>query len=231
MSQYNILVVDDEKELRKLIVRYLKVENMEAVEACCGQEALKKINNKRIDLVILDIMMPDMDGFEVMTEIREQGYVMPVIFLTARKEDNDKVLGLGLGADDYVTKPFSPSELLARIKAQLRRFELHQAREKSHKIKLGPFVLNLNKYKLRKDNTAIDLSAREFQLLKFFMKNPGQVFTKNQLYEHVWNNKIVDENSVMVYIRHLRKKIEDDPSNPNYIKTIWGIGYQFSVEE
>jgi DNA-binding response OmpR family regulator len=230
MLKENILVVDDDSEIRELIVKYLKKENMIIKEACDGYEAIEFIKNGKFDLMILDIMMDGLDGFEVLRQIRTDNVYLPVIILSAREEDFDKVLGLGLGADDYVTKPFSPNELIARVKSQIRRQKLIQGnvKEDLRTINSGVFSIDLNSYKITKNNLAIELSAKEFNLLKFFIENPDRVFTKQQIYENVWKDGYFDENTVTVYIRHLREKIEDNSNKPEYITTVWGIGYKFN---
>jgi DNA-binding response OmpR family regulator len=232
MSEGKILVVDDEEEIRELISKYLQKENMEISQAENGEIALQLIKKNEFDLVILDIMMEGIDGFEVLKRIRTNNQFLHVIILSAREEDYDKVLGLGLGADDYMTKPFSPSELIARVRSQLRRNKMAKDKFSSTAdiIKSGTFTINLKSYKATKKNKELELSAREFKLLKFFIENPDRVFTKQQIYNNVWEDGYFDENTLMVYISHLRDKIEDNPNKPAFIKTVWGIGYKFSIE-
>jgi len=233
MSKEKILVVDDDQEIRELIVKYLSKEDMIINQANNGYKALQLINDNEYDLVILDIMMDGIDGFEVLKQIRTQNQYLHVMILSAREEDYDKVLGLGLGADDYVTKPFSPNELMARIKSQLRRHKIMKNNKniKTDIIKSGVFKINLKSYKVTKNDKEIDLSARELKLLKFFIDNPDRVFTKKQIYENVWDDNYFDDNTLMVYIRHLREKIEDNPNSPNYIVTVWGIGYKYRLKD
>ena len=226
----SILIVDDEKEIRELIVTYLKREGMCISQADCGQKALKMLESHKFSLIVLDIMMADMDGFEVLREIRKSKPYLPVVMLSARQEDYDKILGFGLGADDYVTKPFSPAELTARIKAHIKRNNVfREPAEAIEKINRGNLSINLKSYTFTKNDVAIELSAIEFKLLRFFMENPGRVFTKAQIYNNVWEGNFEDDNSVMVYISHIRDKIEDNPKEPHFIQTIRGIGYKFVI--
>jgi DNA-binding response OmpR family regulator len=232
MLKESVLVVDDDPEIRELIVKYLRKENMIVRESPDGYDALEQIRNVKFDLVILDLMMDGIDGFEVLKKIRTENVYLPVIILSAREEDYDKVMGLGLGADDYVTKPFSPNELIARVKTQLRRQKvmLGTAREET-RINAGIFSIDLDTYTITKNGKRLELSAKEFNLLKFFVENAGRVFTKKQIYENVWNDTYFDENTVTVYMRHLREKIEDNPNKPEYLLTVWGIGYKFLIKE
>lgn len=230
MARTKILVVDDEEELRELVAKYLGREGMEVIQAHCGRKALECIAASEFDLVVLDIMMKDLDGFEVLRRIRKIKPYLPVLFLSARQEDYDKVLGFGLGADDYVTKPFSPAELTARIKAHIRRNSALKQQVVQDELYCGQLKLNLNTYAVTKGEHALELSATELKMLKFFMENPNRVFTKVQIYRNVWGEDFYDDNSVMVYISHLREKIEDNPKNPQLIKTIRGIGYQLVKE-
>ena len=230
MGRENVLVVDDEAELRELVSKYLRREGMQVVQADCGKKALEHIEKENFDLVVLDIMMEDLDGFEVLKEIRKISPYLPVLFLSARQEDYDKVLGFGLGADDYVTKPFSPAELTARIKAHIRRNNVLKQKETYDDLYCKDLRMNLNTYTVTKGKKNLELSATEFKMLRFFMENPNRVFTKVQIYTNVWEEVFYDDNSVMVYISHLREKIEDNPKEPQIIKTIRGIGYQIVKE-
>lgn len=228
MQGEKVLVVDDEEEIRELITKYLIRGGMQVTQADCGRKALNMIAGNEFNLIILDIMMNDMDGFEVLKEIRKDKPHLPVILLSARQEDYDKILGFGLGADDYVTKPFSPAELTARIKAHVKRNSVFRESEViPEKIMRGDLCINLKSYSFTKKNQPIELSAKEFKLLKFFMENPSRVFTKAQIYKNVWEDYFDDDNSVMVYISHVRDKIEDNPREPKYIQTVRGIGYKF----
>lgn len=230
MPGEKILVVDDEKEIRELIVKYLKREGMQVSQAECGQRAIKMIEIDKFDLIVLDIMMNDLDGFDVLQEIRKNRPLLPVVFLSARQDDYDKILGFGLGADDYVTKPFSPAELTARIKSHIKRsIAYREPSEVIDNIIRGDLCINLKSYSLTKCGIPIELSAIEFKLMRFFMENTGRVFTKTQIYNNVWEEHFSDDNSVMVYISHLRDKIEDNPKEPRFIQTVRGIGYKFVV--
>jgi DNA-binding response OmpR family regulator len=231
MPKEKILVVDDEAEIRDLITKYLEKENMTIAHADSGEKALNLFENNDYDLIILDIMMDGIDGLEVLKRIRQKNKFVHVIILSAREEDYDKILGLGLGADDYITKPFIPQELIARVKAHLRRHSLTKINNKESNDELltaGDFELDIKSYSIKKNNILLDLSAKEIKLMLFFMKNPERVFTKKQIYENVWEDNYFDDNSLMVYIRHLREKIEDNPNDPQYLTTVWGIGYKFS---
>ena len=230
MAGEKILIVDDEAEIRELITTYLRRENIRTVECENGEEALAKLKEGQYDLVILDIMMEDMDGYEVLKHIRSHCESIPVIFLSARQEEYDKVLGFGLGADDYVTKPFSPGEFTARIKAHLRRGKRNSLSMKSECLQVGDLKMDLDTYEVTKRGKEIKLSAKELKLLQFFMTHPNKVFTKVQIYRQVWQQGIEDDNAVMVYMSHLREKIEDDPKKPVYIQTVRGIGYKLQQE-
>ncbi len=231
MSKAKILVVDDDEEIRELIRRYLEKENMDVSLCENGEKALKLVFKENFDLVILDIMMEGLDGFEVIKKIREKNQHIHIIFLSAKSEDYDKILGLGLGADDFITKPFVPGELIARVKSQLRRNALlKNKKEFLDKIKKGEFEIDLTSYTAKKNGILLELSAKEFKLLYFFIENPNRVFTKKQIYENVWDDDYFDDNTLMVYIRHLREKIEDDPDNPKFIINVRGIGYKFVLE-
>jgi len=225
MAGEKVLIVDDEAEIRELISMYLRRENISVIECENGKSALKRIEGEAFDLIILDIMMEDMDGYEVLKELRRKDETIPVIFLSARQEEYDKVLGFGLGADDYVTKPFSPGEFTARVKAHLRRES--RRTEKLEVLTAGDLKLDLSTYVATKNGKAISLSGKELKLFEFFMRNPNRVFTKVQIYRQVWEQGVEDDNAVMVYMSHLREKIEENPKKPQYIQTVRGIGYKF----
>lgn len=228
MAKEKILVVDDEEHIRRLIKRTLETENMVVNLACSGHEAIEALQASEFDLVVLDVIMNDMDGFEVVTQLRKAEVGIPIFLLSGKDEDYHKILGLGLGADDYITKPFSPAVLCAKIKAQIRRNKAKWV-NKNDLITAGSFKFDCKAYKLYKNDIEVHLSSKELLLMKFFMSNPNQVFTKEQLYQNVWGDIIVDDRTIMVYIWHLRNKIEEEPQNPKFITTVWGIGYQFSV--
>lgn len=226
----HVLIVDDEEEIRNMLIKCLHREGILGIPCQNGLEALENIKKQDIDLVLLDIMMADMDGFEVLRYIREIDSEIPIIFLSARQEEYDKVLGLGLGADDYVTKPFSPGELMARVKVQLRRKKKENVKSQD-KLVVGSLELNLVSYEVKVRGKKVDLPGKELLLLKFFMEHPNQVFTKSQIYHHVWDELYEDDNTVMVYISHLREKIEEEPRKPKLLQTIRGIGYRLGITD
>lgn len=232
MSLGVVLIVEDDKELNDLIAKSLLKEGYKVSQAYDGLSAETCINTSRIDLAILDLMIPSINGLELLRRIRLQGRI-PVIIISAKVEDSDIVVGLGLGADDYMTKPFSMTELKARVQAQLRRYLYFQDDRMTGGQTLTHGRLELDPYtfECRLDGVRVDLTAKEFQLLKLLMTYPKKVFTKAQLFEQVWEeNYRADENTVMVHIRRLRKKIEKDPSNPVIIQTVWGIGYRLGEQ-
>lgn len=224
----NILIADDEADIRNLIKISLEEHGYTVLAAQNGKEAWELFSTQDVDLAILDVMMPVMDGFNLLRKIREHSTV-PVIFLTARADDMDKVLGLGLGADDYISKPFSVAELIARVGAQLRRSNeyLSQKEKPVSSISYGNLSIDKEKCCAFKDGKPIELGAKEYKLLLYFMENPERVFTKQQLYRAVWDEEYYfDDNTVMVHISRIRSRIEDDPQDPKYLKTIRGIGYK-----
>jgi DNA-binding response OmpR family regulator len=225
----NILIADDENDIRNLVKISLEENGYTVLTAKNGKEAWDILAAQDVHLAILDVMMPVMDGFNLLRKIREHSTI-PVIFLTARADDMDKVLGLGLGADDYIAKPFSIAELVARVGAQLRRNnEYLSPKEKSSAdiITYGNLSIDKEKCCAFKDGKPIELSAKEYKLLLHFLENPGKVFTKRQLYHAVWDEEYYfDDNTVMVHISRIRDRIEDDPQKPKYLKTIRGIGYK-----
>ncbi len=226
-----ILIADDEKEIVELLKLYLENEGHEITEAYDGLDALEKLQAGTIDLAVIDIMMPGLDGFNLTKKIREK-YNIPVIILSARSEDRDKILGLGLGADDYIVKPFNPLEVVARVKAQLRRFyQLNREPERevqADKLCIGPYTLDRRSCVFCKDGVEIPLTSTELKILMMLMEQPGRVFTKVQIYEYVRGDYFDgDDNAIMVHISKIREKIEDEPGNPKYLKTIRGIGYRF----
>lgn len=229
-----MLIADDEKEIRDLLKTYLKREWYEVDAAVDGEDALRLFEQNHYHLIILDLMMPKIDGIEVCRRIRSHTNV-PILMLTAKDLEGDKILGLSMGADDYITKPFSMNEVLARIKALLRRFLVLGSESRTDEKSLIQFkglTIDLKTYTVTAEGREISLTAKEFELLKFFAANPGQVFTKTQLFRNAWGNQYIeDDNTVMVHIRKLRKKIESDPSDPQFIQTVWGIGYKFVGEK
>ena len=225
-----ILVIDDEKAIADIIKFNLKKEGYDVITANDGEEGITKVFTENPDLILLDIMMPKVDGYEVCKKVREK-ISTPIIMLTARAEEVDKVLGLELGADDYVTKPFGIRELIARVKANLRKYDAisQKSQISNNIISFGKLVIDLNRYEVRKDENVIDLTFREFELLKLLAQQKTQVFSREILLEKVWGYEYFgDVRAVDVTIRRLREKIEDDPSKPSYILTKRGVGYYFN---
>lgn len=231
-QKYVIMAADDEQELLETLELFLARENMLLVKAKDGKEALELFWSEKPDLVLLDIMMPEVDGFSVLRKIRETSRV-PAIMMTARTEDYDKILGLELGADDYVTKPYNPMEVVARVKAQLRRTYSYAETlaEEESVIELFDLRLNLKECSLRKKGNDILLTKTEYRILELLMQSPGRVYTKQQIFDYAWEDLYMGEDStLMVHISNLRNKIEDDPKNPVMIKTVKGLGYKFEKE-
>lgn len=228
-----ILVVEDESAIREFIVINLKRSGYEVIEADCGEQALEEYNKNKgdIDIILLDIMMPGIDGFTVCKEIRKQNDTIGIIMLTAKTQEMDKVGGLMLGADDYITKPFSPSELIARVDAIYRRVAIAEMRSENNfkdEIKSGEFLLSLRSRVLKKDNAVIELTQVEFQIMEYFFSNPGVALSRTDILSNVWGETYVGEEKIVdVNVRRLRMKVEDDPSNPKHLVTVWGIGYKW----
>ena len=224
---YNILVCDDENDIVSALKIYLSAEGYRVFEAYNGKEALDIVDREEIHLVLLDIMMPKMDGITATTKIREISNV-PIILLTAKSEDTDKVLGLNIGADDYVTKPFNPVEVIARVKSNIRRYiQLGGGDVKPSRIIIGGITLDDNEKAVYLDGEAVSLTPREYDILKLFMQNPGTVFSPKDIYRKVWGEIPINaENAVAVHIRHIREKLEINPAEPRYIKVVWGQGYK-----
>ena len=223
-----LLLVEDDREISRMLEGYLANENFDVVCAMDGEEALRRFDGG-FDLVLLDLMIPKIGGMEVLGHIRQKSNV-PIIIVSAKDTDADKTLGLGLGADDYITKPFSVTEVLARIRAQIRRNTRYSSpsEEKPEAIKAGELTLSLNNYTVTKKGVSLGLTAKEFEILRLLMENPKKVYTKEQIYSKVWNDAYLgDENAVNVHISRLRNKIEDEPGKPKYVVTVWGIGYKF----
>jgi DNA-binding response OmpR family regulator len=228
---YQILVCDDEKDIVSALRIYLASEGYEVHEAYNGEEALDILKTKEIHLVILDIMMPKMDGIKALLAIRSCSNV-PVILLSAKTEDEDKIMGLNAGADDYIAKPFNPVEVLARVRSQLRRYmQLGGGANQSKLIKIGGIMLNDDAKILTVDGEAVSLTPLEYDILCLLMKNAGKVFSPKEIYRIVWNETPMGaENAVAVHIRHIREKIEIDPAEPRYLKVVWGKGYKIQAE-
>ena len=231
---HTILVVEDEKGIREAIQIYLKNQGYHVFLAENGQEGLEIVKREAIHLAVVDIMMPVMDGITMTMEVRKE-YDFPIIFLSAKSEDIDKITGLNIGADDYITKPFASMDLLARVRSQLRRYEqilmlkehavsLVNSEEEIYSI--GALELNSTTKEARVDNQIVKLRPKEFMILELLMKHAGRVFSAQQIYEAVWNEEAINTETVMVHIRKLREKIELDPKHPRYLKVVWGIGYK-----
>ena len=223
----NILICDDEKDIVSALRICLAAEGYEIFEAYNGIEALDIIEANDIHLVLLDIMMPEMDGISTLAKIREN-YNMPVLFISAKSEDADKILGLNIGADDYITKPFNIIEVVARVKSNLRRYmRLGSNVSGSSRIEIGGLCLDDSEKTVTADGEEINLTPTEYEILKLLMKNPGKVFSPREIYEKVWKETLLgSENTVAVHIRHLREKLEINPADPRYIKVVWGQGYK-----
>ena len=228
---YNILICDDEKDIVSALTIYLSTENYNIFTASTGQEALDVVAKNDIHLILMDIMMPLMDGITATAKLRETSNI-PIILLTAKSEDTDKILGLNMGADDYITKPFNPIEVMARVRSQLRRYtSLGGMAKKASQLTIGGILLDDETKNVTVDGEPISLTPSEYNILKLLMENPGRVFSSAQIYEHIWNEDACGSSSVVaVHIRHLRKKIEINPSEPRYLKVVWGLGYKMEKE-
>lgn len=231
MEAYHILIVEDDREIREGIEIYLKNQGYIVFQAADGIEGLEKIEQEEIHLAIVDVMMPRMDGITMMMKLREKGYEFPVIMLSAKSEEVDKIMGLNMGADDYVTKPFTTMELLARVNSHLRRYEkfLQAVGEKKDNDKvyiIGGLELNEETVEVFVDGKPVKLTPLEFKILMLLMKNPGRVFSAEEIYERVWNEQAINTDTIMVHVRKIREKIEINPKEPKYLKVVWGVGYK-----
>ena len=225
---HKILLVEDDIEISEMLKNYLTLENYEVICAADGQEACNYFDRTEFSLILLDLMIPKISGIDVMQHIRKNS-VVPIIIVSAKDTETDKTLGLNLGADDYITKPFSVAEVLARIKANIRRRTQYDqsVMDPPQILTFGKLVMNLSDYTLTQNGKRVELTAKEFAILKLLMQNPKKVYTKEQIYSLVWNDAYLgDENAVNVHISRLRNKIEEDTRNPKYIITVWGIGYK-----
>lgn len=234
MELYNILVVEDEKEICDAIEIYLKNQGYNVFKACNGIEGIEVIEKENIHLAIVDIMMPKMDGITMVMKLREH-YEFPVIMLSAKSEEMDKIMGLNIGADDYVTKPFNPMELLARVNSQLRRYKKYLnvvkgKNEKSNIYEVGGIELNTDTKEVTVDGDGVKLTPKEFNILELLMKNPGRVFSAEEIYERVWNETAISTETIMVHVRNIREKIEINPKEPKYLKVVWGVGYKIDKQ-
>ncbi|MGM0378772.1 MAG: response regulator transcription factor [Bacillota bacterium] len=227
-----ILIIEDDKSIAEVEKDYLEINDFEVVLKYDGKEGLDEAINNSYDLIIIDLMLPSVDGFEICKKIRSKKQI-PLIMVTAKKSDIDKIKGFGLGLDDYLTKPFSPHELVARVKAHINRYQrLSNKKEKDVNIIASDGIeINLRNHKVFVNNKEVNLTVKEFDLLTLLLKNPGKVFSKEELFKKVWGYEYTKNiPTVTVHIRKLREKIEFDPANPEYIKTIWGVGYKFNEE-
>ncbi|BBI32822.1 response regulator transcription factor [Cohnella abietis] len=232
MSKSNILIVDDELEIREALVIYLKSDSVDVFTASNGAEALEILEKETIHLIIMDVMMPQMDGIKTTFIIRESKNI-PIIMLSAKSEANDKILGLNVGADDYITKPFDPLELVARVRSQLRRFtnlgafRMNDQTNEEEIIQVRGLVLNKSSKTVEVDGEDVRLTPKEYKILELLMDNKGKVFSIEEIYERVWNEPIfASDNTVAVHVRKIREKIEINPKDPKYLKVVWGIGYK-----
>ena len=233
-SEYHILIVEDDKEIRDGIEIFLRSQGYRVYKAGDGVEGLEIIEKENIDLAIVDIMMPRMDGIQMTMKLREK-YEFPVIMLSAKSEETDKVMGLNIGADDYVTKPFTPLELMARVNSQLRRYSKFQNRQKefaeNSKVYVnGGLELNEETVEVFVDGNLTKLTPIEFKILALLMKHPGRVFSSEEIYERVWNERAINTDTIMVHVRNIRDKIEINPKEPKYLKVVWGVGYKIEKQ-
>ena len=233
MDSYHVLVVEDDKEILEGVSIYLKNQGYTVYKASNGIEGLKVIENEEIHLAIVDIMMPKMDGITMTIRLREK-YDFPVLMLTAKSEEIDKVTGLNMGADDYITKPFTPLELLARVNSHLRRYAKYlnilEDKKEDNVYIIGGLELDENTVTVSVDGAQVKLTPLEFKILALLMKNPGRVFSAEEIYEKVWNERAVGTDTIMVHVRNIREKIEVNPKKPNYLKVVWGIGYKIEKQ-
>lgn len=234
MEMNHVLVVEDDKEIREGVEIYLKSQGYEVFQAADGVEGLEVIEKEDIHLAIVDIMMPRMDGISMVVKLREK-YDFSVIFLSAKSEEVDKIMGLNMGADDYVTKPFTPMELLARVNSQLRRYRRFMERlgdkeENSRIHTIGGLEINEDNVEVTVDGEPVKMTPIEYKILLLLMKNPGRVFSAEEIYERVWNERAINTDTIMVHVRNIREKIEVNPREPKYLKVVWGVGYKIEKQ-
>ena len=231
---YTILICDDDRDIVSALDIYLTSEGYHTLKAYDGLEAIQMVESSPVDLILLDVMMPKLDGIRATAKLRERSNV-PIILLTAKSEDADKILGLNLGADDYITKPFNPIEVMARVKSQLRRYTTLGGQNRGARGSLlvnGGIAMDDAAKSVTVDGDPVSLTPLEYNILRLLLSHPGQVFSTSQIYEQVWNDpSLGSENTVAVHIRHLREKIEIDPANPRYLKVVWGLGYKMEKAE
>lgn len=231
MNTNTILIVEDDKEIRQGVEIFLKGQGYRVLQAENGLEGLKVLEQETVDLAIVDVMMPRMDGITMVIKLREK-YEFPVIFLSAKSEEVDKIMGLNMGADDYITKPFTPMELLARVNSQLRRYRRFMEllgkdkKETTGIYRIGGLELNEDTVEVFVDGKPVKVTPMEFKILNLLMRNPGRVFSADEIYEKVWNERAVNTDTIMVHVRNIREKIELDPKKPKYLKVVWGVGYK-----
>ena len=230
----HVLIVEDDKEIREGVEIYLKSQGYQVFQAADGVEGLKIIEKEEIHLAIVDVMMPRMDGIQMTIKLREK-YDFPVIFLSAKSEEVDKIMGLNMGADDYVTKPFTPMELLARVNTQLRRYrkfaeKLNQREAATSVYTIGGLEINEDTVEVTVDGESVKMTPMEYKILLLLMKNPGRVFSAEEIYERVWNERAVNTDTIMVHVRNIREKIEINPKEPKYLKVVWGVGYKIEKQ-
>ena len=231
MENYHVLVVEDDEKIRDGIEIYLKSQGYEVSKAADGIEGLEKLKEKEVHLAIIDVMMPRMDGIQMVIQLRKE-YDFPVIMLSAKSEEVDKIMGLNMGADDYVTKPFQPLELLARVNSHLRRYKRflemtgQGAKEAENIYRIGGIELNEDTKEVLVDGEAVKMTPMEFKILSLLMRNPGRVFSADEIYERVWNERAINTDTIMVHVRKIREKIEYNPKEPKYLKVVWGVGYK-----
>lgn len=233
-EKYNVLIVEDDKEIRDGIEIFLKSQGYQVFKAQDGIDGLKVIEEETIDLAIVDVMMPRMNGITMIMKLREN-YEFPIIMLSAKSEETDKIMGLNFGADDYVTKPFTPLELLARVNSQLRRYKRYsqinsEAELEERSFVIGGLELNENTVQVSVDGNPVKVTPIEFKILLLLMKNAGRVFSADEIYERVWNEKAVNTDTIMVHVRNIRDKIEINSKDPKYLKVVWGIGYKIEKQ-
>ncbi|MDR2043910.1 MAG: response regulator transcription factor [Clostridium sp.] len=235
MENRHILLVEDDKEIREGVEIYLRNQGYRVSQAANGKEGLAIVQKEEIHLAIVDIMMPVMDGVALLMKLRAMDYEFPVIMLSAKSEEVDKIMGLNMGADDYVTKPFTPLELLARINSHLRRYSkylcaVRDGAPSGHTYVIGGLELNEDTVEVSVDGEPVKLTPMEFKIVQLLIKNPGKVFSTEEIYERIWNEKAVNTDTIMVHVRNIREKIEIDPKNPKYLKVVWGVGYKMEKQ-